>query len=240
MDDHVHHYYSIFSYFAEQLGQPLQWWTDKRVLDFGGNWGNVLRDPKCTIKEENYSCLDVSKAGVDAGAVDFPNAHWYHYNRWNFMYNGKGIPADPLPDMGKFDVILSYSVLTVGTVNDMVTTIRNDLLPVLNPGGILMNTYVSMDSHWPLRYFLKKRGNDFSQIPKLIDAARANDFVYLVGENELIKSDELLQSMPQNTLLTFYKDAYVQKLFPECEIKPVVMQAEQHCQKCMVFTTSGR
>ena len=33
--------------------------ADKRVLDFGGNKGNLLLDPACTIRHEDYYCLDI-------------------------------------------------------------------------------------------------------------------------------------------------------------------------------------
>ena len=238
-NNHIHDYYSIFSYFAEQMGEPFEWWEDKKVLDFGGNWGNVLRDPKCTIKPENYWAVDVSKSAMEAGAARFPRAHWHHYNRWNFMYNYTGNLHEPLPDMGTFDVILSYSVLTIGEMPEMVRTINEDLLPLLNPGGVFMNTYLSMDDEWPMRFFLRKRGNTPEEVQQLLDEARSKDFVYFVGKNILTQSEEELRSLPQDVMLTFYKDEKIQQLFPTCEIKPVVLRDDRHCQKCMVFRNTG-
>ena len=46
-----------FTYFAQQLGESN--WHGKNVLDFGGNVGNILRDPECTIDHERDWCLDV-------------------------------------------------------------------------------------------------------------------------------------------------------------------------------------
>jgi hypothetical protein len=42
-------------------------WRGKNVLDFGGNIGNMLRDPNCTIDHERYWCLDVVEESIEKG-----------------------------------------------------------------------------------------------------------------------------------------------------------------------------
>ena len=54
-----------FTYFSEQVGERL--WQGKNVLDFGGNIGNILRDPNSTIDEERYWCLDVVQESIERG-----------------------------------------------------------------------------------------------------------------------------------------------------------------------------
>ena len=51
-----------FAYFDQQLGRPD--WPNKTVLDFGGNRGNLLLNEFCTIRPENYYCLDVISDAV--------------------------------------------------------------------------------------------------------------------------------------------------------------------------------
>src|SRR5205085_9121074 len=70
-----------FAYFDEQLDRPD--WRGKRVLDFGGNKGNLLRDPSCTIRHEDYYCLDVIAEAIAEGRESFPAAHFIHYDRYN-------------------------------------------------------------------------------------------------------------------------------------------------------------
>jgi hypothetical protein len=54
-----------FPYFDQQLGQPD--WRGKRVLDFGGNIGNLLRHESSTIDHDKYWCIDVSKDAIEFG-----------------------------------------------------------------------------------------------------------------------------------------------------------------------------
>ena len=107
-----------FSYFDQQLDYPN--WSDKSVLDFGGNEGNLLWDHNCTIRPENYYCLDVINEALDVGRKRFPQAHWVHYDRYNCSFNPEGIEDLPIPDMGiEFDIILAYSVFTHTTREEM-------------------------------------------------------------------------------------------------------------------------
>ena len=71
-----------FTYFALQLGESM--WRGKDVLDFGGNIGNILKDPNSTIDEERYWCIDVGKEAVEMGRRSYPKSHWLSYNRYCF------------------------------------------------------------------------------------------------------------------------------------------------------------
>ena len=53
-----------FAYFNEQLDHPD--WRNKLVFDFGGNQGNLLRDPSCSIRPRDYYCIDVLREAIDA------------------------------------------------------------------------------------------------------------------------------------------------------------------------------
>src|ERR1041384_796046 len=61
-----------FTYFSQQLGERD--WSNRNVLDFGGNIGNLLRDPSCTIDEERYWCIDVVRESIERGRGGFPTA----------------------------------------------------------------------------------------------------------------------------------------------------------------------
>jgi hypothetical protein len=62
-----------FGYFSRQLG--IRNWGGKDVLDFGGNIGNILRDPQSTIDEERYWCTDVIREAIEKGRLLYPRAH---------------------------------------------------------------------------------------------------------------------------------------------------------------------
>ena len=74
-----------FTYFSTQLGDTD--WRGKNVLDFGGNVGNILRDPNSTIDPERYWCVDVDKESVEQGRAAFPSSHWIFYDRFSFFFN---------------------------------------------------------------------------------------------------------------------------------------------------------
>ncbi len=124
---------SQFAYFNRQLDDPD--WRGKKVLDFGGNNGNLLFGPDCTIRLEDYYCVDVIREAIADGRGRFPQAHWIHYNRYNCSFNPDGIAGLPLPDMGtEFDTIVAYSVFTHTTREEMKELV-GQLRTRLAPGG---------------------------------------------------------------------------------------------------------
>jgi SAM-dependent methyltransferase len=128
-----------FAYFDAQLGRPD--WTGKRVLDFGGNAGNLLLDPRCSIAPANYWCLDIVAAAVAEGRRRHPDAHFVHYDRYNHEYNPTGTPGLALPDLGgPFDLILAWSVFTHTSRPDMLDTVA-ELRDLLVDGGRLAFTF---------------------------------------------------------------------------------------------------
>src|ERR1044071_6124223 len=140
-----------FAYFARQLGSPD--WSNKLVLDFGGNAGNLLLDAGCPIRHENYYCFDVVAEALAQGRERFPRAHWVHYDRFNCSFNPQGRADEPVPDPGvSFDAILAYSVFTHTTreeMHDLVSQLQRRLAP----GGVLAFTFI--DPHfrsWPENY----------------------------------------------------------------------------------------
>src|ERR1051325_1447096 len=85
-----------FTYFDQQLGHPN--WRGKRVLDFGGNKGNLLLDPACAIRHQDYYCIDVISEAIEEGRKSFPDAYFVHYDRHNCSFNPDGVRDLPVPD----------------------------------------------------------------------------------------------------------------------------------------------
>jgi predicted SAM-dependent methyltransferase len=99
---------------------------NKKVLDFGGSWGNLINSSSRDIKQENYTCLDVDKVAISEGMINFPRSNWIHYNKKSIVYNFDGNPKERINSaLGdeKYDIIFSYSVFTHMLYEDFVSTI---------------------------------------------------------------------------------------------------------------------
>jgi len=215
-----------FAYFDEQLGRPD--WRGKRVLDFGGNKGNLLLDPACSIRHQDYYCLDVIDAAIAAGRKAFPDAHWSHYNRYNCSFNPDGIVDLPIPDLGvEFDFILAYSVFTHTTLAEMKELVAQ-LRQQLAPGGSLAFTFI--DPHWNenLRWRLAKH-NPADRVELLLN--REIQWCALVNGTDLyVDNSGVLDSRSDcMTYNVYYTEEFMRAQFPSATIKKPVNDERQHC-----------
>jgi len=225
-----------FEYFNEQLDYPD--WSGKLVLDFGGNHGNLLRDPLCAIRQENYYCLDVISDAIEEGRETFPDAHWFHYDRYNCSFNPEGVVDLPVPDLGvKFDVILAYSVFTHTTFVEMQDLLAQ-LEACLAPGGTLAFTFV--DPHWRswpesydgnnLKWRLEK--SDGLNPDRVAAESSDAEWCSLVNGADLYLNSSGVWSANSGACATynvFYTAAFLRKQFPRLAIRPPVNGEMQHC-----------
>jgi 2-polyprenyl-3-methyl-5-hydroxy-6-metoxy-1,4-benzoquinol methylase len=218
-----------FAYFDQQLDHPA--WCGKRVLDFGGNQGNLLRDPACAIRHEDYYCLDVIGEAIAAGQQKFPDAHFVHYDRYNCSFNPEGVRDLPVPDLGvAFDVILAYSVFTHTTFEEMKDLI-GQLQQHLVRGGILAFTFI--DPHWKgnLRWRLEKR-NSAERVETLLAQSHDAQWCSLVNGAELYLNSSGNSDSQTDDCLTYnvyYTEAFMRREFPYATIKRPVSNEMQHC-----------
>ena len=225
-----------FSYFAQQLGNRV--WRGRSVLDFGGNTGNILRDPTCTIQPARYWCIDVVRESIERGRARWPQAHWLFYDRYCFFFNPRGIPQLPIPDPGRtFDYIVAYSVFT-NTMRSEMLDLVGQLTRMLAAGGKLAFTFIDPGHiSWPK----STEGNNFgwrarqegNRITKA-DRIRALDSEWCMlinGEDLYIESDDIRPYEPdhQRSCHVFYSQRHIQRLFPHATIKPPVNDEMQHC-----------
>ena len=217
-----------FAYFDEQLDHPD--WTDKSVLDFGGNKGNLLRDPSCVIAHQNYYCLDVVSDAIEEGRKNFPDAHWFHYNRYNRSFNPEGVVELPVPDFGlRFDFILAYSVFTHTTFDEMKDLVAQ-LETLLAPGGALAFTFI--DPHWRSNLEWRLRRSHAPKVSDLVAAANAADWCSLVNGSELYVNSSGPWSLSAETCATYnvyYTERFLRREFPRAEVRPPVNDEMQHC-----------
>jgi SAM-dependent methyltransferase len=240
-----------FTYFAQQLGDAN--WRGKNVLDFGGNIGNILRDPDSTIDHERYWCLDVVRESIEKGKAQFPRAHWIFYDRYCFYFNPFGVDGLDLPLEESFDYIVAYSVFTNTPRTDMLQLV-NQLKDCLAPNGAFAFTFI--DPHyysWPDRYrgnnlvwrlqreiFLEREKGNILNIDVCALSERAKDadwFVLVNGEDLYFEGEEVPPYPPelQRTYHTFYTADYMHSLFPNATILPPANDEMQHC--CVIRKT---
>ena len=216
-----------FAYFDKQLGHPD--WNSKRVLDFGGNKGNLLLDPACSIRHQDYYCLDVIAEAIEEGRKTFPDAHWVHYDRYNCSFNPDGIRDLPVPDLGvEFDFILAYSVFTHTTFEELKELVAQ-LRQHLAPGGALAFTFI--DPHWSgnLRWRLEKH-NPRDRVESLL--SRQMQWCALVNGTELYVNDSgVFDSQAEDciTYNVYYSEEFMRAQFPNAAIKKPVNDEMQHC-----------
>lgn len=231
-----------FAYFSRQVGERA--WSGKSVLDFGGNIGNILRDPNSTIDEERYWCLDVVKDSVEEGRKNYPRAHWIFYDRYCFYFNPHGVPSLPLPDLGRaFDFIVAYSVFPNTTPTDMLELV-SQLEGALAHGGVLAFTFIDPNYFsWPGRYhgnnfqwrleLERDRGNvSTAEARSLFERARGADWFMLVNADDLyVETEDIRPYEPerQKTCHVFHTEKFMKTLFPHATILPPVNDEMQHC-----------
>ena len=223
---------SQFAYFDKQLDRPD--WAGKSVLDFGGNRGNILQDPSCRIDRSSYYCLDVIKEAIDEGRKTFPDAHWFHYDRYNCSFNPDGVENLPIPDLGvEFDFILAYSVFTHTTreeMNELVEQLRTRLAP----RGRLAFTFI--DPHWQLnlRWRLEQR-NSADKVEELLARSRDAAWCALVNGTDLFVNSNgewANNSADCTTYNVYYTTEFMREQFPDATIKQPVNGETQHCCIC--------
>lgn len=235
-----------FTYFAQQVGETA--WQGKDVLDFGGNIGNILRDPNCTIEEERYWCIDVVRESVERGRMLYPKAHWLFYDRSCFFFNPHGVRGLRLPKLDeKFDYIVAYSVFTNIPPSDLHDLLRQ-LQGYLKKQGTLAFTFIDpCYVSWPVRskwnnfrwrlereIELEKAEGRVLEIDKmgLEREAQGARWLMLVNGEDLYIETEATRDYPpekQRNCHVFYTEAYMTSLFPHAKILPPANDEMQHC-----------
>lgn len=235
-----------YSYFDTQFGRID--WSDKKILDYGGNIGGFLVGAPKSIKPENYWNLEVDQGAVEIGQKCHPQAHFHWFDRYNCFDNANGkvgltIPFEP----ETFDIIISFSVFTHVSKPDMLSLVEQ-LKNLLKPKGILGFTFFdtfydpSHDSQWEQRVeagdFFKgcNLAHRLSKYPHLdVDAlmaqAQGSQWCTLVHDDLRLEPPDDASPVEQAgaDFLQFYDSPFLQTLFPEGTIMPPIAPETQHC-----------
>lgn len=226
-----------FAYFDEQLGRPS--WAARKVLDFGGNAGNLLRDPRLPIPHANYWCMDVSRDAVELGRRLYPEANFIFYDRYNYEYNPGGVKGLKIPDPGhRFDYILVLSVFTHTDEREMFGLL-DELRGLLGERGTLAFTFLD-PRHTPrgsrsnnLRYYAEDRLDfDAGAAASALDEAERALRCTLAGSRLFVGrcAPEGFRGGARGGYLAFHTVEHIRALFPAAEIRePVEPIPRQHC-----------
>ena len=218
-----------FEYFDRQLSNPQ--WKGKRVLDFGGNVGNILMDPRCTIDQENYWCLDVSKDAILEGQKRYPKADFRFYDAYNLSFNPTGVEDLPIPEFEvQFDYILAYSIFTHTDEAEMINKV-DQLIQMLSDNGVLIFTFLVADYNGNQFYEGYKNITNFEKRLRKLNGGYLNENLYsrhldadsmiLVNSGDLYINGEAYAHLPReegDTIFTYYTPEYLKSLF-RCTIK---------------------
>ena len=237
-----------FAYFDRQLQHPD--WSGKKVLDFGGNVGNILLDPKCTIEPANYWSIDVSRDAIAEGRRRHPQAHFVFYDRYNFEYNPTGTTGLPIPNPGvTFDIIIGWSIFThiskaetfefTDQLMDMLADHGVAAFSFLDPNWTPPDNWVRdrespglSNLHWRLQG-LHALNPELDVAGLLEQASRTHQtWTTLVNDDNLYfnpDDDGLSEDKPQRTYITFCTPQYMRQLFPTGNILDPVPPERHNC-----------
>jgi SAM-dependent methyltransferase len=192
----VEYFINSYKYFCQLNQGPII----GSVLDYGCNYGMFLDSSANSFAETMYTGIDIDLEALQVGQKMFSNAKFIHYNKHNFMYNPKG-NKNIWPKINEqFDCIISYSVITHTTKEDMLDAI-SWLYTKLKLGKKMFITWLDQENKIALDYFYQKRVRDFGSC----DNIQTEDYVYLI--------DNKTSKLPNDGMfLSFYKKEYLASL----------------------------
>lgn len=191
------------------------------VLDYGCNYSPFLLKSKGQIQQEYYTGIDVDISSLNLAKKLFPKSNFIHSNRYNIVYNKTGKDIFPTVDKG-FSYIISYSVLTHTTIDDMIETIKW-LYEHLETNGKMFISWLNISNLKTVNYFYKKRILDFGYCDKI----ESSDYVYLI-DNKINKIEK-----EGDFFLLFLTKEYLQKL-----LKPyqsIFISSNDFLQDCFII-----
>lgn len=151
-------------------------YENSKVFDFGGSSGNLLYFSNGKIREEKYTCLDISVDALNTGRKEFPNSTWVHYNRFNWMYNPQGNTEFMFPNINTDqDFIWAYSVFSHVDANEFIKTIL--WMTTFNYKKIAVS-FLDIDAPEMKEYFYNKRVSEYGNCNDMLKTVSSKDTDY--------------------------------------------------------------
>lgn len=205
----IHYFIPVYHITRETIPDV----AERRVLDFGCNYGIFLETSEGSFPVENYTGVDICEDAIDMGRKMFPDAKFIHYDGFNPEYNPGG--KDFLPDLdGEYDLILVNSVFTHTSKEEMLSIV-DTLYPYLAKGGKMMISWTGYDPDFNRFPYGPVR----DQILRFFPEHKEMEYCYVYQYNENGKNKtKITQEFPTDLVLglwTFYRVDYFQTLFPQ-------------------------
>ena len=208
---------------------------NQRVLDFGGNSGNLLYFSGGMIKDDDYVCVDLDQEALEQGKKEYPNAHWVRSHMYHPCYNPYGELDTPFPELpfDSFDNIFSYSIFSHSDLNQLVDTII--WMQRFNPNIIAHSILLTTDTkimNWFYSRRISEYGNciDFGN-----DVIECDSTISIIDNSTIIKGEHRLPKTKCNHLITFYDKEYLLKTLKEYDINAEVYSPSNSFQSYLVI-----
>lgn len=130
------------------------------LLDYGSNYGMFLDSSKGQFDQSLYTGIDIDDSALEEGRKMFSNAEFIHYNGYNCAYNPTGVKGLRPPLDKKYSNIISYSVFTHTTEDDMLDSIKW-LYDQLEVDGKLIASFCSIDNIRAVKYVTRNKFETF-------------------------------------------------------------------------------
>lgn len=179
--------------------------SDKSILDYGSNRGNLLEDGIETgdILPENYTGMDVDLESLEYLKEHSPTATTIHYDRYNPVYNTEGqrLLKFPFSD-NTFDIVYSFSVNTHSSWEDYVFDI-SEMVRVSR--GVVYSSILDLSV---LKILHDKRIDEYGSAVDFEVFRKVDTGVYFIDNDTVLELD---QEIPHNTdyLLTYYNPEWL-------------------------------
>jgi 2-polyprenyl-3-methyl-5-hydroxy-6-metoxy-1,4-benzoquinol methylase len=170
--------------------------SNKKILDFGGGFGNLIRSADGIIESKNYTVIDVDKEAIEKGRIDYPEATWIHADLYNPVYNPKGI--DEIIVIEQYDLIFAYSVFTHTSYEDL-----KKYIDLFKDNGQIAITFLSVNNKVAKKYFYQKRIDEFNT---------CDDFIFDRDINYLV-DNKICLDIPRECsyLLAWYDESVLEQ-----------------------------
>jgi len=200
-------------FLRECLGNDDGSISNLKILDYGGNHGNLLRDGilEGVIDPKNYTCVDVDYHVLEEAREEFPEAEWIYYNRFNQCYNPTGEEKIPLPfEDNTFDIAYVYSVHTHCSYEDFVFDLKE-------LRRVAKKVFTSFCDPELLRFVAMKRKFDYDEVHEdweWSNIKQVSSYKYYVDEDFTTTNPEEIKNNCTH-LVTLYNVDWLKENHPE-------------------------